>query len=114
MTTALRTDDLLLRQEDDGTIRIGDTRVLLEIIVAAYNLGNTPEEIAESFSAISLADIYSVIGYYLRHQDKVDIYIGKRTLEAHDVRTKLEAMQPPQEGMREKLQERLRQKKLGN
>ena len=37
----------------------------------AFNRGATPEEIVIAYPAVSLADIYSVIAYYLRHQQDV-------------------------------------------
>jgi uncharacterized protein (DUF433 family) len=47
--------------------------VTLDTIVAAFDAGATAEEIAQQYSSISLADVYSVITYYLRHQTEVSL-----------------------------------------
>ena len=40
---------------------------------------------------LQLADIYSVIGYYLRHRSEVEAYLGQRAHEAEQVRHQNEA-----------------------
>src|SRR5437016_6295480 len=59
----------------DGIIRLRGTRVTLESVVEAFQEGSTPEEIAQQYPTLSLADIYSVLGYYLGHQQAVAAYL---------------------------------------
>ena len=40
----------------------------------------------EHYPSLQLADIYSVIGYYLRHQAEVDEYLLEHQRLARDVR----------------------------
>lgn len=53
----------------DGVARVGATRVTLDTVVAAILEGATAEEIAQQYPTLRLADVYSVIGYYLRERE---------------------------------------------
>lgn len=75
-----------IRIDVDGVRRIGKTRVTLDTIISAYQEGATAEEIALAYSSVSLADIYSIIAYYLRRQAEVDAYLDKRQKQAKLVR----------------------------
>jgi len=55
-----------------GVVRVGNTRVTLDTVIAAFADGATAEEIAQQYPSLYLADVYSVIGYYLRHTADVD------------------------------------------
>ena len=54
-----------LRKAEDGTWRVGNTRVLFDLVVYAFNNGRTPEEIVQSYDTLQLEDVYAVIAYYL-------------------------------------------------
>ena len=73
------TEIIPLFTDQDGVIRY--SRVTLDTIVAAFNEGATAEEIAQQYP---LADVYSVIGYYLRHQ--VAAYLTQRQRQSEQVR----------------------------
>ena len=91
-----------LRTDDDGTIRIGNTRVILDLVIHAFREGATPETIVERYSALDLSDVYLVLGYYLQRRDEVDAYIRQREAEAETIREKLE-QEFPSTGIRERL-----------
>jgi uncharacterized protein (DUF433 family) len=82
---------------------VGDTRVLLELVIEAYLDGATPETIVRWFDSLRLADVYAVISYYLNHSEQVKEYLRQREDEAADVRRKIEAVQPARPGFREAL-----------
>ena len=42
----------------------------------------------------ALADVHSVIAYYLRHRDEVRRYLKRRAEEAQSLREKIEAERP--------------------
>jgi uncharacterized protein (DUF433 family) len=86
--------DVPLRVDQDGVIRVGDTRVTLITLVGCYQRGDTPEEIHEGFPTIPLADIYAVIAYYLNHREEVDAYIEQEEAEAEKWRQEYEANNP--------------------
>jgi uncharacterized protein (DUF433 family) len=54
-------NDRAVHTDADGAVRVAGTRVTLDTIVAAFDAGATAEEIAQHYSSISLADVYSVI-----------------------------------------------------
>jgi uncharacterized protein (DUF433 family) len=68
-----------------GVVRISNTRVTLDTVVTAFLEGATAEEIIEQYTSLQLSDVYSVIGYYLRHQTEVDTYILERQRLAEEV-----------------------------
>lgn len=67
-----------LRQEEDGAVRVGKSRVLLELVIYAHQQGMPPAEIVYNYDTLDLADVYAVIAYYLRHQEAVDAYVAER------------------------------------
>ena len=69
------TMDLPLHTDDDGVLRIRDTRITLHTIISTYKIGESPEDIHEAFPSITLADIYMLIAYYLANRETVDTYI---------------------------------------
>ncbi len=83
-------------------MRVGGTRVTLDTLVAAFREGMTPEGIVEQYPTLGLADVYSVIGYYLSHSDEVDEYLRSRQQVAADVRHENEARFDPK-GIRDRL-----------
>jgi uncharacterized protein (DUF433 family) len=109
MAPVIATDPVPLRVDAKGTIRIGNTRVTLDIVIAAFLDGLTAEEITEEFSTLDLGDVYSVLGYYLHHKDDVDDYLRERQRYADEVRAKIEARHS-QAGLREQLLARLQAK----
>jgi len=91
MTPTLQADPLPLCVESDGGIRVGNTRVHLEIVIEAFEAGGTPESIVQAFDTLDLAEVYAVIAYYLRHKDEVKAYMAQRDQKAEEWRKKLEA-----------------------
>lgn len=65
-----------LREDEAGAIRVGDSRVLLELVIRAFQDGASAESIVQRYSTLSLSDVYTTIGYYLRHQQAVEAYLA--------------------------------------
>ena len=76
MNSAETIERVPIHTDADGVVRVAGTRVTLDTIVAAFDAGATAEEIAQQYSSISLADVYSVITYYLRHKTEVSVYLS--------------------------------------
>lgn len=91
----------------DGVMRVGGTRVPLDTVVAAYEKGETPEQIAQDYSSLQTADIYAAIAYYLRHRQEVDAYLERRREQARAVREEFKK-RFPSDGLKERLESRLR------
>jgi uncharacterized protein (DUF433 family) len=83
--TAEVVDAIPLSKDANGVYRIGGTRVTLDLVVRAFNRGATPEEIAQSFPSLRLADIYQVIGYYLKHGSELAEYLERRAREEKEL-----------------------------
>ena len=67
-------------------MRIGQTRVTLDSVVAAFHTGASAEEIAQQYSTLDLGDVYAVLGYYLRNRNTLDAYLRQRQSEAETLR----------------------------
>ncbi|OHB72312.1 MAG: hypothetical protein A2W23_08550 [Planctomycetes bacterium RBG_16_43_13] len=74
----------------------------LDTVVAAFNEGATAEEIVQQYPLLQLADVYSVISYYLRNHSEVEAYLQKRQQQAEGIRKQNEARFDPH-GIRERL-----------
>jgi uncharacterized protein (DUF433 family) len=96
-----------LNEDADGVLRVAGTRVALQSIVGAYDLGATAEEIADRYPSVGLASIYEVIGYVLRHRAAVDDYLATQERLAAEARTDAERRSPPH-GIRSRLLARRR------
>src|SRR4051794_28379140 len=82
-----------LREDAAGAIRVGDSRVLLELVLRAFQDGATPETIVQRYATLALGDVYAVIAYYLRHRDAMEAYLVSREEVAETVRQRIEARQ---------------------
>jgi uncharacterized protein (DUF433 family) len=83
-----------LREEPAGVLRVGTSRVLLELVIRAYQRGASPQEIVRMYDSLALGDVFAVIAYYLAHPAEIDEYLGKCDEEAEAVRCQVEASQP--------------------
>ena len=91
-----------LRIDEHGVARVGQSRVTLDSVVAAFRLGETAEGIVESYPTLLLADVYRILGYYLLHRDAVDAYVAGREHEASRLREEIETDLDPT-GLRARL-----------
>ena len=82
-----------LRQDESGALRVGSSRVLVELVIRAFQDGATPEAIAQRYPTATLADIYAVIAYHLRHRQEVEAYLAEREQQAQEVRQRIERHQ---------------------
>src|SRR5262249_14969858 len=102
-----------LRVDEHGVVRVGDSQVLLDIVIREYNNGAEPEAIAHGYPTLDLADVYGVIAYYLRHRKEIDDYLDARRQEADTLRQEIEAKQASRVELRAKLQARKAQIAVG-
>ena len=102
MSIAIESDPVPLKMDEDGAIRVGNTRMTLDLIVAEHKAGASPEQIAADYDVLSLRDVYAAITYYLNHQDELDDYLKERQLALDSLRREIET-KFPREGRRERL-----------
>jgi uncharacterized protein (DUF433 family) len=90
---------------EDGSIRIGSSRMTLDSVVHEFTGGATAEQIQDDFPTLSLREIYGAISYYLEHEDQVEEYLRRRDKEADKVRHEVED-RPRTEALRRRVRER--------
>ena len=93
-TLPLHADTPPIRSEHGGTMRVGDSRISLDLIVELYENGATPEEMVRAYDTLVLADVYGALAYYLRHRDFVGAYLERRAAEAKAHKSKIESDRP--------------------
>ena len=86
MSLVVATDPVALTTDADGVVRVGNTRVTLDTVVYAFREGATAEEIVQQYPTLQLADVYTVLGYYLKRQVEVDSYLQGREQQSSQVR----------------------------
>jgi uncharacterized protein (DUF433 family) len=95
MALELRDEPVPLAIDSNGVVRIAGTRITLDTVVAAFNEGFSAEEIAEQYPTLTLADVYSVIGYYLRYRSTLDAHLRERQAQGERVRAENESRFDP-------------------
>jgi uncharacterized protein (DUF433 family) len=90
----LHTEPHPLRMDEGGVVRIGKSRVSLDVVVEQYENGMTPEDLVRAYDTLVLADVHAAIAYYLRHREEVRAYLKRREEEARTLRAKIEAERP--------------------
>ncbi len=92
-----------LREDASGALRVGHSRVLLELVIRAFQDGATPETITQRYSTLALPDVYAVIAYYLSHRREVEQYLAQRERRARKVRQKGKRQQSELNEIRDRL-----------
>lgn len=92
MTLLLEPETPLIRQDASGALRVGNSRVLLELVVHAFQAGATPEAIVQRYSSLTLPDVYSAIAHYLRHREAIEDYLQSREALAEQNRLRAEQL----------------------
>src|SRR4051812_44227441 len=103
MTLTIQVEAPPLRVDEAGAVRVGKTRVLLVLVIHAFQDGATPEEIVQMYDSLSLAEVYAVIAYYLRHRDEVEAYLAEYERQAAEVRKRVETAQKDLPDIRQRL-----------
>lgn len=64
--------------DDFGVMRIADTRISLDSIVAAFLQGHSSATIQQQYPGLSLEQVERAIEYYQSHQQQVDDYLRRQ------------------------------------
>jgi len=102
MALVIAAEPVPLMTDTDGIVRVAKTRVTLDTVISAFLSGATPEEIAQQYPSLNLADVYAVIAYYLQRRSDVDAYLRERQRRAEAVRRENEQRHDPA-GVRDRL-----------
>jgi uncharacterized protein (DUF433 family) len=114
MALTIQADPSPLRVDEQGVVRVGNSQVVLDIVIQEFQNGAEPEAIAHGYPTLDLADVYDVIAYYLRHRQDVDDYLQTRRRQADTLRREIEAKQPNRVDLRAKLLARKAQMELAH
>lgn len=103
-------EDIPIWRDEQGRWRVGDTPVLLDLVIYSYLNGSTPETITDEYPSLTLDTVYLALGYYLRHRADIDTYL--RTQEAeYETNRREDETRNPHRLTREILLERLKRKR---
>jgi len=97
-----------LHYDDRGTIRVKGSRVTLDTIVIRMQVGDTPEEIHDGFPSVTLAQINTIIDWYLNNQMVADEHLREYEAEGERIRKEIES-QPEYQARRAELRRRIAQ-----
>ncbi len=81
-------------QQHDGDWYVGDSRVEVYSVIAAWRQGFAPEEVQSSFPVLSLTEVYGTILYYLEHRDELDAFFRQMDALYRDRKAEAEARDP--------------------
>ena len=84
----VRIETLLARTPDicGGRPRIGGTRVTVQQVVVMYKAGFTPEEIADQYPHLTLAQVYAALAYYHANREEIESAMAAEAAEAESLR----------------------------
>lgn len=104
---AIEPEPVPLVRDQAGRLMVPGTRISLDVLVAAFKRGKTPEAVQDSYETVSLADVYAIFSYYLRHRAEVEEYLAEQERESAGIQERIEAEYPLSDGLRAKLLARL-------
>src|SRR5438128_10485629 len=75
---------LLVRSADicGGCLRINGTRITVNQIVVWYKQGYGPEEIADQYPHLALAQVYTALAYYHANREEIEAELAAEQAEA--------------------------------
>jgi len=82
--------------------------VTLHTIIGCMQVGDTPEEIHEGFPTVTLAQINTIIDWYLNNQMVADEHLREYEAEGERIRKEIES-QPEYQARRAELRRRIAQ-----
>jgi uncharacterized protein (DUF433 family) len=91
-----------LVQWENGSVRVQNSRVTLETIVHRMQMGDSPEEINDSFPTVSVEQIKEILAWYFDNKAEADQYLQEVEEEGERLQRWIES-QPGYKERREKL-----------
>jgi uncharacterized protein (DUF433 family) len=67
-----------VRVDEHGVMRVENTRVMLDSVIAAFDKGHSPETIRSQYPSLTLEQVYGAIAYYLSHDQEVGEYLHRQ------------------------------------
>ncbi|HSE15456.1 MAG TPA: DUF433 domain-containing protein [Pyrinomonadaceae bacterium] len=101
-------DTVPLVQWEDGSVRVRNSRVTLDTIVGRMQMGDTTEEIHESFPTVSVTQIKEILAWYFANKAEADEFLEQNEAEAEEIRLEIQS-RPEYKAMVETLHRRWEQ-----
>ena len=92
MSLTIENEQVPLKVDSHGVIRVGGTRVTLDTVIAAFKEGATAEGIVYRYPTLHFADVYSVLSYYLRRKQEIEAYLRQRDHKAEHIRQQYQTL----------------------
>lgn len=70
--------NVYVRQDEQGVLRVGDTHVMLDSIIAGFEQGHSAETLQSQYPALTLEEVYGAVAYYLGHMQEVQDYLRRQ------------------------------------
>ena len=64
--------------DEYGVMRVGQTRVMLDSVLALFVEGCSAETIVQQYPSLSLEEVYGAIAFYLGNRETVDAYLDRQ------------------------------------
>ncbi|MFM7205376.1 MAG: DUF433 domain-containing protein [Planctomycetaceae bacterium] len=64
--------------DEHGVMRVGQTRVMLDSVLASFVEGGSAETIMHQYPALSLEEVYGAIAFYLGNRETMDAYLARQ------------------------------------
>ncbi len=84
-----------IQTDAQGVMRAGNGGVALDGIVAAFEVGDSPESIRRQYPSLLLEEVYGAITYYLAHREEVTAYLKRQDVVWESWRSKVEQNPDP-------------------
>ena len=78
-------DAVPLVQWEDGSIRVRNSRVTLESLVHHMQVGDTVEDIRQSYPTVSVSQVKAILAWYHDNKADADEYIQQGEAEAERI-----------------------------
>ncbi|HUA83985.1 MAG TPA: DUF433 domain-containing protein [Bryobacteraceae bacterium] len=78
----------------NGGYYVAGTRVSLDSVIYAFLRGESADEIADAYRAITLEQAYGSIAWYLAHRETVDEYLREGKIEFERMRQEARRRDP--------------------
>lgn len=94
-----------LREDADGVLRIGRTRVTLQTVITAYDQGAGAEEIVLRYPVLTLEQVYGTLGFFLANERMLRAYLDEQRAGSEAAGREAE-QRPAVSRIRDRLRER--------
>jgi uncharacterized protein (DUF433 family) len=84
-----------VRYDDHGAMRVGETQVMLDSVVVAFEQGHSPETIAQQYLSLTLEEVYGAVAYYLANKAEINQYLQQQSEVWKTWREKASAAESP-------------------